>query len=394
MKVMFVIQGEGRGHLTQALALKETLQHSGHEVVDVMVGKSKNREIPGFFQDKIGMPITLFNSPNFVPSKENRKFSLCKSVAYNVLFSLSYLKSLFLIRRHVKKSGAELVVNFYEILCGLSFSMFQFGVPEVCIGHQYLFLHPSFQMPGKYPVQEKLLRLFTKATCMGATSKLALSIRYYEDDRKQRIKVVPPLLRQNAKTVIRHRGDYILGYILNAGFYREVVAWHKKHPNIKLHFFWDDKTVSEEMKFDENLIFHKIDDAKFLSLMAGCKAFATTAGFESVCEALYMGKPCMMIPAHVEQECNALDAVREMVGVACDSFDMGKLTDFAHGYEEDVEFRMWENTAETRIVAALENTYMDCYNCYDRKESKVYEEDDSFAVASSLVVPARRVWQG
>lgn len=93
MKVMFVIQGEGRGHLTQALALKEMLQHNGHEVVDVMVGKSKSREIPRFFQDKIGLPVTLFNSPNFVPSKENRKFSLCKSVAYNVPTSPSYLKS-------------------------------------------------------------------------------------------------------------------------------------------------------------------------------------------------------------------------------------------------------------------------------------------------------------
>lgn len=110
MKVMFVIQGEGRGHLTQALALKEMLQHSGHEVVDVMVGKSKNREIPGFFQEKIGLPITLFNSPNFIPSKENCKFSLCKSVAYNVLLSPSYLKSLFLIRHHIKESGAEMVI--------------------------------------------------------------------------------------------------------------------------------------------------------------------------------------------------------------------------------------------------------------------------------------------
>lgn len=148
------------------------------------------------------------------------------------------------------------------------------------------------------------------------------------------------------------------------------------------------------MKFDENLIFHRIDDDKFLRMMAGCKAFATTAGFESVCEALYMGKPCMMIPAHVEQECNAMDAEREMVGVASDSFDLSKLTAFLHGYEEDVEFRMWENLAEARIVAALENIYMDYYNCYNRKENEAYEEDDSFAVASSLAVPARRVWQG
>lgn len=60
-------------------------------------------------------------------------------------------------------------------------------------------------------------------------------------------------------------------------------------------------------------------------MMAGCKAFATTAGFESVCEALYMGKPCMLIPAHVEQECNAMDAEREMAGVVSEDFDIDKL---------------------------------------------------------------------
>jgi UDP:flavonoid glycosyltransferase YjiC (YdhE family) len=40
MKVLFVIQGEGRGHLTQALSLKQMLHNEGHEVVGVLVGKS------------------------------------------------------------------------------------------------------------------------------------------------------------------------------------------------------------------------------------------------------------------------------------------------------------------------------------------------------------------
>lgn len=46
MKVIFVVQGEGRGHLTQALALRQILLHEGHEIVKVLVGKSKNRKIP------------------------------------------------------------------------------------------------------------------------------------------------------------------------------------------------------------------------------------------------------------------------------------------------------------------------------------------------------------
>lgn len=39
--------------------------------------------------------------------------------------------------------------------------------------------------------------------------------------------------------------------------------------------------------------------------MQGCSGYVTTAGFESVCEAMYLGKPVMMIPTHVEQEINA-----------------------------------------------------------------------------------------
>ena len=40
MKILFIIQGEGRGHLTQALSLRQMLQTEGHEVVGAMVGKN------------------------------------------------------------------------------------------------------------------------------------------------------------------------------------------------------------------------------------------------------------------------------------------------------------------------------------------------------------------
>lgn len=52
--------------------------------------------------------------------------------------------------------------------------------------------------------------------------------------------------------------------------------------------------------------------------MGGCKAYLTTAGFESVCEALYLGKPVLMVPVHVEQECNAWDAQKVGAGVRAD----------------------------------------------------------------------------
>ena len=48
MKFLFIVQGEGRGHFTQAITLEEMLLRNGHEVVEVLVGKSSTRTLPGF----------------------------------------------------------------------------------------------------------------------------------------------------------------------------------------------------------------------------------------------------------------------------------------------------------------------------------------------------------
>ena len=41
MKFLFIVQGEGRGHFTQAITLEEMLLRNGHEVVEVLVGKAR-----------------------------------------------------------------------------------------------------------------------------------------------------------------------------------------------------------------------------------------------------------------------------------------------------------------------------------------------------------------
>lgn len=53
MRYLFVVQGEGRGHLTQALSLASILRRQGHEVVKVLVGRTRHRQIPEFFLREI-----------------------------------------------------------------------------------------------------------------------------------------------------------------------------------------------------------------------------------------------------------------------------------------------------------------------------------------------------
>ena len=115
MRVLFIVQGEGRGHLTQALTTEALLRSAGHEVAEVLVGKSNARELPEFFTRAIKAPVRLFDSPNFLPAPANKRFSLPRSVAYNVLRVPSFAHSVWMLHKRISAGDIDLVVNFYEL---------------------------------------------------------------------------------------------------------------------------------------------------------------------------------------------------------------------------------------------------------------------------------------
>ena len=124
MKILFIVQGEGRGHLTQAISMERLLRSNGHEVVEVLVGKSESRRLPGFFIRNIQAPVKQFISPNFLPTHANKRVNLTRSILYNLLKVPEYAESICYINRHIKETGAELVINFYELLTGLTYFFF------------------------------------------------------------------------------------------------------------------------------------------------------------------------------------------------------------------------------------------------------------------------------
>jgi len=73
MRFLFLIQGEGRGHLTQALSFAALLKKEQHELVGVVVGKNPRRQVPDFFLQKIGVAVTPVESPTLKPTGWKRK---------------------------------------------------------------------------------------------------------------------------------------------------------------------------------------------------------------------------------------------------------------------------------------------------------------------------------
>lgn len=354
MKYLFIVQGEGRGHLTQSMTLEKILLDRGHEVVGIMVGKSRQRRVPDFFKDGVAAPVTYFESMNFMPAADNRKPSMVKTMLFNTFGFHKYFPSIQVVRDMIVSSGADVVVNFYEQTAGLAYLFHEIDVPMICIGHQYLFMHKDFALPwDKYP-DSIALDFFTKLTAVKAVKHLALSFVPMPEDTRHNIIAVPPLLRKEVLQMKPESGRYLHGYMLNAGFSEDVMSWHEKHPEVELRFFWDNWDAGKEYKVDDALTFYLIDDKEFLRQMSGCRAFASTAGFESICEAIYMGKPILMVPSHIEQEINAFDAERFGAGIVCERFDLSKLIEFADCYQPKVEFKNWVDSAADLIVKQLE----------------------------------------
>lgn len=348
---MFIIQGEGRGHLTQALTMYKMLTHNGNEVTEILVGKNESLLLPTFFMEKIQCPVRTFNSPFFLFSPKNKKSILSKTILHNLRKFPNYVKSMRFIKKQIEAAKVDLVINFYEVLTGLTYAFSRPKTPYICIAHQYLFFHPDFIFPNKSKLQLKGLLFFTRLTCLKTSKLLALS--FHEMRNTDKIQVVPPLLRKEVLRQTPTEGNYILGYMLNAGFSEQVIDWHNKNKETSLYFFWDRKEVLREFQIDETLTFHQLDDEAFLKRMAGCKAYASTGGFESICEAMYLQKPVMMIPAHIEQECNAFDAMNAGAGIASEEFNLSKLLEFLPSYQPNTAFAHWVNKSSYLFLREL-----------------------------------------
>ncbi len=357
MRYLFIIQGEGRGHLTQALSLAGILRRHGHEIVGVLVGRSPQRRLPAFFLEKIGIEVELFDSPQFAFDRCNRGISMGRTLLANLLPDriAAYVRSMRYIRSRIEALHPDAIINFYEMLGSWAAARYGRRIPIFGIGHQFLLGHRAYMFGRRRGMQGLLLRAHARMTARGCTRLLALSFRPMEEDAAARITVVPPLLRPEALEGESSDGEYILGYMVNNGFADEVRRWCAAHPECRVHLFWDRADKPDLWQAEEGLTFHRLDDRLFLEYMRSCRGYITTAGFESVCEAMFHGKPMMLIPAHIEQRINASDAEASGAGIVSETFDLGRFTEYLRQGKKpcDPGFRRWVESAEMRFTELI-----------------------------------------
>ena len=355
---LFVIQGEGRGHLTQAMALHAILGRAGHRVCGAIVSRGGDDGLPSYFEDHFSAPIASMESMHFVIDGGSQSIHWPRTLAANSARWNQFAEAFAVINAEIHRHKPDVIVNFYEPLGGLFMLRHKPQIPMIAVAHQFMFLHPRYEFPEGFAIQKLSTRFFTQMTGMGAARRLALSLYPAEPLESKQLVVMPPLLRDELFEIEPSAdASYFLVYLLHHSLADAVLNWHLRNPAVPLHCYWNNPEAGETTVYDATLTFHQLHWRRFLEMMAECRGVATTSGFESMAEAMYLGKPLLLNPVrrHFEQHCNAVEGCRMGTAVQSDDFDLGKLTRFAPEYRFDATgFRDWVKKAERMFVAQVE----------------------------------------
>lgn len=351
--------------MTQALALRSLLRDAGHRVTGVVMGQSRRREVPAFVRSKLDAPLSFIQSPNFVADDDERSVRPWATALQAMRNARALYGELSRLNDIIAEHQPDVVVNFFEPMAGWTYLRHAPDPPLVCVGHQYMFLHPEYAFPSGRVCNRWMARAFAASTAWRADRYLALSLypvgepqRAEPDTARSRsawsqtggdgraatraagpdgggppllgdnFAVMPPLLRDELfEQPLDRTEPFYLVYIVNNGYAEQVIRWHEANRETRLHCFWDRPNAQTVEGYDDTLTFHQLDDAKFLSMMARCRGLVSTAGFESIAEAMYLGKPVQVVPVegHFEQWCNAFDTVRAGAGIRSQTFDLERL---------------------------------------------------------------------
>ena len=321
MKILFGVQTEGNGHITQCIATKQYLQSQGIEVTTAFAAKKK-RGLSKYFTDEFN--VIDYDGFDFVFDNVGRVV-IWKTIVKNTFELPRLIVSFIKICSIIQKEKPDAIFNYYEPLVGLTALFFK-NIKYVSFGHQYAMDSVIYPRINGYIVQKLFLSIINKITSIRAK---IVALSYYEFNDTTMI-VSPPILRAESYSISDKKEDFVLVYLMNEDMLPQLISQAKKYPDINIQCF-----TKLTKQYDElpNLKLFNLDGKLFQEKMKVCKAVVCSGGFETSAEAIYQNKPLLMIPMpnHYEQHVNCNDAYLSSYAIYSESIDLSKIPKYQLG---------------------------------------------------------------
>ncbi len=311
--------------MTQAISYAHILRDAGHEIVSVDVGLGQGWTIPEWFEERIGHSVRVFQCPVHVLDPTATRVDAGSTLRNSLRRFPDWTREVLRRASSVAPDRVDLQIGFFDILGGWAQQIRRRAVPRLAVGHHYVLRWTDEATLRGAGLSWSERRFVRSVTAMSGWRSQQLALAFApagavhgggeEGAVAPDIWTVPPLLRPDFRELEAARGDFLLVYAVAPGVARQVVAWQRSRPEARVRIYVSGGASGLDEAPGDGCSVHELDDRAFLRDLAACRAYAGSAGFESVCEAHALGKPILAVPTEgqVEQRLNAADAERHGV---------------------------------------------------------------------------------
>lgn len=328
-RVLYGIQGEGRGHATRSLHIIRFLREMGYKVHvfsggDALTLLSEQR-----------LPITEIPLFRLICNQQG-KLKIGRTLWKNSLQALGLMfrlgRKYRYITSKIKRIKPDFIITDFEPY--LARIAPQMGIPSIAIDHQHIFLEsklPRFKSHRKRMILfiYKLLTLILA----GHPDKIISSSFYHFPAKKQtNASFVGPFIARKLYNLPVYTRNHITVYLKEPAYIQHLLPVFQQIPETRFEIFSDWSKISKLPQLTENVKFCRINQSRFLDSLATSMALITTAGNQVIGEAVFMNKPVLAFPKlnDIEQEINGIALERSGFGEMCflNQFDFSSIKQF------------------------------------------------------------------
>ncbi len=293
-RILYALNGQGRGHTSRSLAVADDLRQRGHEVVFCCGGEAAARL-------REAEPVVEVPAPREIV--RGNRVRLWASAWHNAPLALRLPALVEDLAERVRELAPDVVVSDFEPFAPRAAR--RLGIPAVALARQHVLTETVVPVPPRHCASAALTRLGVHAIAPRALFDRML-VPTFSDFRHRagrQAEVLPPILRADVRAAEPSSTGPVLVYVNHpAGNARLLRALGAADAEFVVY------NLPQPAAAFANLTFRPASRAGFVRDLTACRALVCTAGFTLVSEALHLGKPVLALPnrGFFEQTLNAL----------------------------------------------------------------------------------------
>lgn len=376
-RIVYALSGQGRGHTSRVMAVSDELRARGHEIVYCCGGTARD------ILEAKGEPV--------VPVPPLRQVLDGNQVQF-----FETIRSNWEPIVHVNNIVSDLADAFEDIRPDLLITDFEafshraadrLGIPVLSFNHQQIASETRYDLPIKYRVDAAIMAVVIRLIApSNARHTLVTSFFFPPLKNPDRTTLVPPIIRPDVQDVTPRRGDHVLVYYNSTDGAEHVLQTLR---DVDASFIVYNFPRPKNAEDYHNVQFKEPCIDEFLADLASSRSVISTAGFTLTSEALYLGKPLLVVPNRgiFEQTLNALFLQRNGLGAAVIDRPLtaADVTDFLDMHET-YEARLLDraSSGNTEAIACIESVLLSGTARPHPKSALSYESTGHHRIARSL----------